>query len=94
MATSGKAAHKVPHEKIGTIIIMGIKAAFESSKKRTTVINRPYRPRYGFELLRRGDAQLNKESLDEFQSVRFIRGKDPWHIPQGLEQGRQQVKGD
>jgi hypothetical protein len=58
------------------------------------VMSSEFKNRHGFESLGRGNPQLNKQASDKFRSVRFIRRKNPWHIPQRLQHGRQQVKRD
>ncbi len=46
----------------------------------------------GFKLPKRRNAQLYKQAFDEFRSIWFEGGKDPWHILQSLQDRRQQVK--
>ena len=48
----------------------------------------------GFKLPKRRNVQLDKQAFHKFRSIWFEGGKDPWHILQGLQDRRQQVKGD
>ena len=40
------------------------------------------------------NAQLVKQAFDKLRSIRLICRKDPWHLSECLQQGRQQIEGD